>query len=394
MRKFAFYFFGLIAFMLFYTPGVFSQKSVFDGFEDYDKSATVKKVNRKLDANDVAGALKILDKAIEKKEDLFEVYRKRAFIRQIYTNDIDGAIADLNLALEIKPDDVDIYISRAYLKKRFKKDYIGALKDYEEAQKFKTKSLILIKLKYFLKLELEDYDGAITELETGLKMYSEDIDLHIGLSNVLTLKNESDKAILHLQTFLDDYLKKRNGELPKIKGEKVKKKIPSNLQNFEGAENPVPVKRYSQMEFSISSFKDYQKQLTEIEDARRLSNAFITLGRSYIAKNEFEKAFVNLNNALTIDKNQEQAYALRGVIYLSSGEYVKAIDEFNSAIEITDDPTFYLNRGISYLFVGNDKKSQKDFDKFVEIFPAGKLILDQKIDEAKKILTVNSAKPR
>ena len=393
MNKFFLLTFFAIVLICFPT-NIYAQKSVFDGFEDYEKSETAKKANRRLNSNDVTGALKILDKAIEKKEDLFEAYRKRSFIRQIYTNDIDGAIADLNLALEIKPDDVDIYISRAYLKKRFKKDFDGALNDYETAQKYNTKSLILKKLKYLLKTELKDYDGAIAEIESGLKTNPEDVDFHSGLSNLLTLKNKSDQAIVHLQNFLDDYLKKRNGVLPKIKGEIVKKKIPSDLQNIDGAENSVPVKRYSQMEFSIGSFEDYQKQLTAIEEARKLSNAYITLGNLYIEKNDNEKALVNLDNALIIDKNQEQAYALRGAIYLSRGESEKAIDEFSSAIEIADNPVFYLNRGISYLFIGNDKKSQKDFDKFIEIYPAGKEILNQKIDEAKKILLMNSEKPK
>jgi len=95
----------------------FSQTNISTKFEEYDKSETAKKANKKLDSNDIAGALKILDKAIEKKEDLFEAYRTRSFIRQLYNNDIDGAIADLSSAIEIKPDDENLYISRAYLKK-------------------------------------------------------------------------------------------------------------------------------------------------------------------------------------------------------------------------------------------------------------------------------------
>ena len=44
------------------------------------------------------------------------------------------------------------------------------------------------------------------------------------------------------------------------------------------------------------------------------------------------------------------------------------------------------------MIVGNDKKSQKDFDKFIEIFPSGKTILDQRIAEAKKVLLINPEK--
>jgi tetratricopeptide (TPR) repeat protein len=61
---------------------------------------------------------------------------------------------------------------------------------------------------------------------------------------------------------------------------------------------------------------------------------------------------------LLIDKNQEEAYAMRGVIYLSKGEIEKAIVELSYAADIADEPYFYLNRGIAYLLIKNDKNAQ------------------------------------
>jgi Tfp pilus assembly protein PilF len=91
-----------------------------------------------------------------------------------------------------------------------------------------------------------------------------------------------------------------------------------------------------------------------------------------------------LNTALEIDKNQEEAYGLRGILYLSNGENEKAIIELTSAIDIADEPYFYLNRGIAYLAGGNDKKAQIDFDNFLKIYPEGKAILNQRITEIKQ----------
>lgn len=375
------------------SPSIFCQNNIFGKFEEYEKSETAKKASRKLEANDVAGALKILDKAIEQKKDLFEAYRKRSSIRSYYIDDIDGALSDLDKAMEIKSDDMDLYISRAYLKKRHKNDLNGALLDYKTAQKFKPDSTILFSLIADLKSELKDFDGAIAEIQSALKIIPEDINFHVKLSVLLLQKNETDKAIIFLQGFLDDYVEKTDGKLPKVRGERVKKKIPSELKDSSNAKNSIPVKRYSQMDFNVNSAKDYEKQLAEIERARSLSRAFIELGKMYISKNEFDKAFKNLNTALEIDKNQEEAYGLRGVLYLSKGEFEKAIAEFSDAIDIADVPYFYLNRGIAYLAIANDKKAQADFDDFLKIYPEGRTILEQRIAEIKQSKE-NSNKPK
>jgi tetratricopeptide (TPR) repeat protein len=382
--KIHFLFFVTLSIFFTHSPNTFSQNNVFGKFEEYEKSGTAKKASRKLEANDVAGALKILDKAIEQKEDLFEAYRKRSFIRRYYNDDIDGAISDLNKAMEIKPDDVNLYISRAFLKKRYKNDLNSALLDYQIAQKYKPDSTILFSLIADLKSELKDFDGAIVEIKSALKIIPEDIDFHVKLSNLLLQKNQPDKAIVFLQGFLDDYVKKANGKLPKVRGERVKKKIPSEFKDSSNVKNPIPVKRYSQMDFNVNSAKDYEKQLAEIERARSLSKAFIELGKMFISKNELDKAFENLNTALEIDKNHEEAYGLRGIIYLSKGEFEKAIAEFSDAIDIADVPYFYLNRGIAYLAIANDKKSQADFGDFLKLYPEGRAILEQRIAEIKQ----------
>lgn len=393
MKKLPLLFFIIIIISCF-ALGVFAQKSVFSDIEQYDRSETAKKANQKLGKNDISGALKILDKAIEMNEDLFEAYRTRSFIRSWYKNDIDGAISDLDKAIEIKPDDFDIYISRAFLIKRYKKDYKGALKDYETAQKKRPDSTLVHQLKAIVKVELADVDGAMAEIQAALKIQPEDIDLHIYQTNLLIRKNEPEQAIGGLQNFLKYYADKKNGKLPKIRGEKVKKKIPSEFNKPDDPINSVPVKRYSQMSFNADSPEDLRRQQAEVAEARSLSNAFLLLGKLLISKNMFDEAFKKLNTALEIDKNQEQAYALRGILYLSQNQAERAIDEFSDAIDIADDPSFYLNRGIAYLLIRNERKSRSDFDDFLKLYPGGQSILSQRIVEAKQKLRGNADQPK
>ena len=57
----------------------------------------------------------------------------------------------------------------------------------------------------------------------------------------------------------------------------------------------------------------------------------------------------------------------KGYRYLDRGEYQKAIDAFNKAIEIYafDGPSFY-NRGTAYLEIGKYDEAIKDFLKSIK----------------------------
>lgn len=360
----------------------FAQKNSSSLFTESKFSEVVAKSRKKLDANDIDGALKILDEAIAKKVDLYEVYSHRYFIRHYYLRDFDGAIADIEKVLEIKPDDFSSYLSLGSLKES-KKDYSGALKVYETAQKYQPQSIEISVRKAFIKSNLKDFAGAMAEIQTALQNSPDSIGLQIQISQLLTVNKKPEQAISSLQSFLDDYVKKNNGELPKLKGEKVKKsKIIHNPDGSSGEK----VRRYSRMDFSANSSEDLKRQQDKIEEIRNLAKAYTVLGKLYIAQNDYQKAFKNLDTALLIDKNHEEAYGMRGAVYLSTGEYEKAITEFTAAADIADEPYFYLSRGIAYLLIKNDKSAQSDFDYFLKIYPDGKAILDQRIAEAKQKL--------
>jgi tetratricopeptide (TPR) repeat protein len=369
---------------------VFTQKKLAGMFPETEQSATVKKAYKKLESNDISGALKILDEAIEKKQDLYEVYRERSTIRRRYNNDVDGAIADLDKVLEIKPDDVNSYISLAFLK-QVKKDYSGALKIYETAQKYQPDSLEIYIQKAFVKSKLNDFPGAEAEIQSAVKSNPDSIYLQMRISDLMMTNKKPDQAIAGLQSFLDNYIKKNNGVLPKLKGERIKK---DKTVQLPGGSSENKVRRYSQMEFSANSPEDLKKQQDKIENTRNLAKAYVALGKLYIARDNFDKAFINFDMALTIDKNQEDAYGMRGILYLSKGEYEQAILELTNAADIADEPYFYLNRGVAYFLTKNAQKSQADFDYFLKLYPEGKAILEKRTAEAKQILNGNSTQPK
>lgn len=360
-----------------YAQGVLFEKTL------EEKSGVVKKASAKLEKDDIAGALAVLDEAVARKKDLLEVYRKRAFIREYYVKDFQGAVADLTEALEIQPDNTQLYLFRAGLKMKLK-DKAGALADFEAAQKLVPANALLVQNKAKVKALMNDLSGAEAEIQAGLKIIPDNFGLHLTMTDIYEEGKQPDKAFAYLQAALDDYVKKNGGTLPSLKGERVKKSIPAQFKTPDSMTKELRVRRYSQMDFNARTPQELQKQMEEIENLRTLAEAFIRLATMNVIRRDNEKAFANLQKALEVDRNQEEAYSLRGAIYLSKGEFVKAIEEFDNAISIADEPSYYLNRGMAHLETGNEKKARADFDKFLMLYPTGQPLLDERLAEFKK----------
>lgn len=82
--------------------------------------------------------------------------------------------------------------------------------------------------------------------------------------------------------------------------------------------------------------------LSALEKSKELDstnvNTFIKLGEYYTYMGMPEKAVFNLNHALRIDKYQPEVYYWKGRNYKLTNDTVKAIDNFQTAVEI--DPAF------------------------------------------------------
>jgi regulator of sirC expression with transglutaminase-like and TPR domain len=92
-------------------------------------------------------------------------------------------------------------------------------------------------------------------------------------------------------------------------------------------------------------------------------------GSSYYLSGDFEKALDDLNRAIQIFPRKD-ALKIRGDIYIKSREYQKALQDFNKAIEL--DPEFsaaYNNRCGLNLQLGDYPLAIKDCSRVLEIDP-------------------------
>lgn len=82
------------------------------------------------------------------------------------------------------------------------------------------------------------------------------------------------------------------------------------------------------------------------------------------------KAIADFNTAIEIDPQYTEAYNNRGLVYNAVGDYQKAIKDYNKALEI--DPQYvlaYNNRGLAYDSLGDFELAMKDYKAAIELDP-------------------------
>ena len=128
--------------------------------------------------------------------------------------------------------------------------------------------------------------------------------------------------------------------------------------------------------FSEKRLKECMKELEEIwnkkeGDENLMKNvAYYNRGVAHSHSGEYEKAISDYNEAIRINPEDALAYYNRGLIYDNSGEYEKAISDYNEAIRINPEyADAYLGRGLIYDNSGEYEKAISDYNEAIRINP-------------------------
>lgn len=89
----------------------------------------------------------------------------------------------------------------------------------------------------------------------------------------------------------------------------------------------------------------------------------------YLSSGNFLKAYGLYDNAIemyskSIIKNPEHssAYNSRGVIFLYENKLNESVDDFNKAISLSESPTYYKNRALSFFLLGRQGQGINDIN--------------------------------
>lgn len=253
--------------------------------------------------------LELLDDEIIKNPESPNVYYKRA---EYYhkTNDYDKAIDDINRALKLTPDNGALNYAKAkilYDAALFK----GDITYMDEAEIYLNHTLKVDSLNTDAMLLLAEYNLAKNESNIAMKLVNQ--------------------ALKISPTSAEPYFEK--GMIYQVMG------------------NP---------KLAESSFQ------TAIEMNANYYDAYVQLGMLN-EEMDLKKAEEYYTLALTIHPEGLDALRNRGLLYLYKGEYTKAIEDFNTMLEI--DSTFaecYFNIGNTYVAMYEDNAPQYTRDTIID----------------------------
>jgi len=106
-------------------------------------------------------------------------------------------------------------------------------------------------------------------------------------------------------------------------------------------------------------------------------------GDTALRKKDFDLAIQYFEQAIKLDPGYVMAYYNMGLTYKDKGEYAKAIQCFEKAIDLNDDNSFiyYIDLGKVYKEKGDYAKAIQSFDKAIELDPHDDNFAKELIDE-------------
>ncbi|VVH59756.1 hypothetical protein BAZOLSSOX_1017 [uncultured Gammaproteobacteria bacterium] len=100
------------------------------------------------------------------------------------------------------------------------------------------------------------------------------------------------------------------------------------------------------------------------------SKAFHNRGNIYMSLGEYQKAINDYDQTIALDPKNDNALSSRGAAYFGLGEYQKAINDYDQAITLNPkDDNAFSNRGTAYTYLGEYQKAINDYDQAITLNP-------------------------
>ena len=346
-------------------------------------SETTRKAGEALARGDRAGAIAVLDRAIEKRKDLLEAYQMRANLR-LMNGDLDGAVGDFTAALDLSPNDARLYERRAAVR-TLARDHAGALKDFDSAIANGSKAERVFTGRAAIKRDMGDIEGALADYQTALTINPYLAVAENQLVSILERnKNDPDGALAHLRQFLESYEQKRGGKLPSVGDESPAEA--TVLLKPDDKQKSVSQVSMTPSLIRANSPEDADKQGQRYEQLLNLAVAYANLGRMYAKKDDFERALESYEKGLKVRQDDPYLHKLRAELRIKKGDLRGAIEDLTVAVERdAGSPDLHMQKGLLLTLQGKDAEAEKEFDAHLQMFPQARQYLSARLDEAKKL---------
>ena len=224
----------------------------------------------------------------------------------------------------------------------------------------------------------DDTDHAIEEFAKSVQINSDTIETYITLGNLYRSKGDIDRAIhirktIILRPNIDEETKllalydlgldyKKGGFLDRALESflKVLQKQSSNLSALQELE-----KIYEELKDWENAFTVRQKiaKLSKGDLSNILAHHKTEAGKALFEKGDIPKARSTLKKAISIDKNCIDAYLHLGDLYLSTGDFKRAMSMWRSIVNISPKLTYLVYKRLEGAY--NRSKDAKQVENFL-----------------------------
>jgi tetratricopeptide (TPR) repeat protein len=258
------------------------------------------------------------------------------------------------------------------------------------------------------RLEVDDYDGAISRFTSALAQPDAPARLHdrsdiffnrasaYSLKAALTVNNE--KARNHLISLavedLNKYISIKPDDPDGYALRAYQYMITPNREKALADTNkaieldPLSFKGYMIRGFIYFANEDTARSVTNLNKAvQLLSNdaddhskvcLYFLRGTLHFAKDDFEGAINDFTNVLKLELPNSpliaSVFLVRGAAFAAKGDYDSAVDDFTRAINLEpNNPVFYWARGQAYNENANDVGAIENYTKAISLMTASGL---------------------
>lgn len=193
------------------------------------------------------------------------------------------------------------------------------------------------------RMELGQFDGAITALESALKENSQDVKLNYTLAQAYQRDGQFEKAA-------EVY-------------ERLSQINPDEATSYYG----LIVKMYDEAGRFAEAI-EAAKKVVELNPKSEM--AVFNLGIMYFKLERFDEAIATFRKALEVKPDYELAWYNIGYSYSKQKKYKESIEAFNKFVELSpDSPDGWFNIGIGYMLLKDFESALEPIRKTVELRP-------------------------
>ncbi len=285
-------------------------------------------------------AIKHYTDALQLNPDLAEIYHNRGTLQNLLGHH-ESAIADWDAALARNPDFTEAYFNRGAAKTTLG-DFEGGIADCSTAIECNPDAAPAY------------YNRA--QARMGLKQYTEGIEdydkaLSIGLSEADSYGAYYNRALAKYLLGLDKAAQEDDTEAIQL----YQAAIPDYTKAIQVAPDPSLASRnYNNRGYAKYLIAEYESAVGNMEEARNL----------------YEAAMIDSEEAIKRDRRNAYAYCTRAVTKIAFDAHDEAIKDFDRAIKLKPDFAHaYHQRGLAKQALGQQKEADTDFAKAKELDP-------------------------